>query len=336
MKILGIETSCDETACAIVEDGEKILSNVIFSSVDQHQLFGGVVPEIAFRSHIEQIIPTIDQALKIAQVSLSEIDLIAATYGPGLMGALQVGLNTAKSLALALNKPFVAINHLEAHLCAAVMNKSLTNIFPAIGLLISGGHTALLYMQDICNYKLIGQTVDDAIGEAFDKVARLLDLSYPGGPEIEKLARQPAQQKFPFKPGLVKGDSFAFSFSGLKTAVLYKLQELTQNGLLSPQNKIDIAQSFQDAAFKDIIDKTLKATGKFSVNNILFGGGVSNSQTLREKFNQAKGSNVLHWPDPDLSLDNGAMIAALAYHKYSLNPKSDRLSCPPSPRIRLL
>lgn len=337
MHVLGIETTCDETACAIVQDGRLILSNVVSSQIDLHQQYGGVVPELACRRHIDLILPVIDQALREANLTLQDIDLIAVAHGPGLIGALLIGLNTAKALALALQKPFIGVNHVEAHLYAALMSQSEPVSFPCLGVILSGGHTALLLMKEIGTYQLIGQTVDDAIGEAFDKAAKLLGLPYPGGPPIEKLAREGDGQAYPLKAGHVKGQPFAFSFSGLKTALLYTLrgkQGIEMMPSLTEQEKKNLAASFQRAAFEDVVQKTLSAAQQYGVRSILFGGGVTNNQTLRQLFLQEdQGQHQLIWPSFGLSLDNAAMIAGLGYHQYRRQGKSDPFHLDPLTRI---
>lgn len=337
MRVLGIETTCDETACAVVQDGRDILSNVVASQIDLHQQYGGVVPELACRRHIDLILPVIDQALQEAGLDLQDIDLIATAHGPGLIGALLIGLNTAKALALALHKPFVGVNHVEAHLYAALMSQPDPVSFPCLGVILSGGHTTLLLMKEIGIYQLIGQTVDDAIGEAFDKAAKLLGLPYPGGPPIEKLAQEGDSQAYPLKAGQVKGHPFSFSFSGLKTALLYTLRG--KQGKESPlplteQEKKNLAASFQRAAFEDVIQKTLTAAHQYGVGSILFGGGVTNNQTLRQLFAQEdRGQHQLIWPSFGLSLDNAAMIAGLGYHQYQRQGKSDPFDLDPLTRI---
>jgi len=332
MLVLGIESTCDETACAVVKEGKEILSNVISSQIDIHKEYGGVVPELACRRHVDLIIPVLKQALEDAQVTLEEIDLIAVAHGPGLIGALLIGLNTAKALALANQKPLIGINHIEAHLYAALMSATAPVVFPCLGVLLSGGHTALVLIKEIGHYELIGQTIDDAIGEAFDKVARMLDLPYPGGPQIEKLAKEGNSQKYLFKPGTVKGQPYNFSFSGLKTAILYRLRDIKEAGEMNEQVKKDCAASFQSTAFNDIIKKTLLAVEKYQIQTILFGGGVTNSQTLRQMFQEKVPHINCIWPSVGLSLDNAAMIAGLGYHRY-LKHGADSLDLEPLIRI---
>ncbi len=337
MLVLGIESTCDETACAVVEKGKKILSNVIASQTDLHARYGGVFPELACRQHFDLMIPIIEQALQEAHVSPSAIDLISVAYGPGLIGALLLGVNTAKSLALAWNKPFVGVNHVEAHLYAALMGCE-SPAFPALGVVVSGGHTFLVRMHDIGHYEMIGQTVDDAIGEAFDKVAVMLGLPYPGGPEIEKLAHLGDPRRYPFKAGVVKGKPWNFSFSGLKTNVLYTVKgqdcDKKAPNRITDQDKPHIAASFQEAALKDIATKALDAAVEFDCKMIFLGGGVTHNQRLRELFHSSK--IPIHWPLPGLSLDNAAMIAGLGYHHFlQKNCRGDSLDLEPLPRIPL-
>lgn len=332
MLVIGIESTCDETACAIVEDGKLILSNIIASQFDLHEQYGGVVPELACRRHSEVIIPVIMEALKKANCNLKDIDLIAVAYGPGLIGALLIGLNTAKALSLALKKPFIGINHIEAHLYAAIMSSEEKISFPCIGAVLSGGHTALVLIEELGSYKLISQTVDDAVGEAFDKVAKMLDLPYPGGPKIEILAKEGDAKKFPFKGGYVKERPLDFSFSGLKTAVLYTLRGQNGKGqvTLTEELKRDIAASFQEAAFKDIISKTLEAASIYNCKSIIFGGGVTNNQRLRKLFSESNKKLNFVWPLGALTLDNAAMIAGLGYHHY-LKKGGDNFDLDPRP-----
>jgi N6-L-threonylcarbamoyladenine synthase len=317
MLVLGIETTCDETACAVVKDGRDILSNVIYSQIHIHDEFGGVVPELACRRHIDAFIPVLDQALQEAKCKLEDIDLFSVAYGPGLIGALLIGLNAAKTLSLCTHKPFIGINHVEAHLYAALMSNPEVE-FPCLGIVLSGGHTNLVYMHGIGQYELIGQTVDDAIGEAFDKAAKMMGLPYPGGPQIEALAEKGNPLRYPLKAGTIKGRPFDFSFSGLKTGVLYAYKETS--------DKSDLAASFQHTAFNDILKKTLAAAENFPCNAFIFGGGVTNNKALRKLFAEKASSYRQLWPVLGLSLDNAAMIAGLGYHKYLQKGEGDSLA----------
>ncbi len=328
MLVLGIESTCDETACAIVRNGDEILSSVVSSQIDLHKEFGGVVPELACRRHIDVMIPVIDQAVKNAGIHLNDVNLIAVARGPGLVGPLLIGVNAAKSLALVLNKPLISVNHIEAHLYACMMNKGVQISYPCLGVVISGGHTAISLINGLGEYKLIGQTVDDAIGEAFDKVAKLMGLPYPGGPRIEELAKQGNSQAYPFKPCKVKGRPFEFSFSGLKTSVLYTLKGQDGSGVvenLSEKVQSDIAASFQRAALEDVIGKILAASKKYGCRDVILGGGVTNNMTLRKMLAEAAPELNFVWPPKGLSLDNAAMNAGLGFHRYKLQGHGDPL-----------
>lgn len=338
MLVLGIESTCDETACAVVRNGRSILSNTVASQIDLHKEYGGVVPELACRRHIDLIMPVIDQALSEARVELNEIDLIAVAHGPGLIGALLIGLSAAKALSLALQKPFIGVNHIEAHLYAALMSHEKEAEFPCLGVVVSGGHTAIVLMKQLGVYELIGQTVDDAMGEAFDKVAKLLGLPYPGGPQIERLALKGDAYRFPFKAGQVKGKPLDFSFSGLKTAVLYTLKGKPTHDThipdFSAQDHCDIAASFQRAALEDVVKKTFMAAEQFKTQTIVLGGGVTNNQSLRRLFeHESQGKQRLIWPSVGLSLDNAAMIAGLGYYRYLIQGKGDSMDLEPLARI---
>lgn len=322
MLVLGIESTCDETACAVVEGEKTILSNVIASQTALHAPFGGVFPELASRQHIEVFPEVLQQALKEANTSLEKLDLIAVAEKPGLMGSLLVGIHFAKGLALGANIPLIGVDHVEAHLFSAYMSATEEILFPAIGLVVSGGHTLLVYMSELGSHQIIGRTRDDALGEAFDKVATLLSLPYPGGPLIEQLAKKGDPQRYRFKVGQIKERPLDFSFSGLKTSVLYQVkgQNAHSTPLLSDQEKCDIAASFQRVAFADIISKTLLAVKEFGCKSILIGGGVSNSSILRDLFFQVS-PIPLYFPHKALTQDNGAMIAGLGSYLFSLENK---------------
>jgi N6-L-threonylcarbamoyladenine synthase len=328
--VLGIESTCDETGLALVRDGKEIFSNFVASQEDLHQKYGGVIPELACRRHID-VLPSLFQ--KTLCVPKEAIDLIAVAKGPGLIGTLLIGLNFAKGLALALNIPLVGVNHLEAHLYAVLMEQ--TPQFPALGVIISGGHTALVKVNGIGSYHLIGQTQDDAIGEAFDKVAKILHLPYPGGPQIEKLAQQGNPQRYRFTCGRVKGRPFDFSYSGLKTAVLYlvKGQNAAKDAplLVKETDKADIAAGFQHAAFSCLVEKILHAAKHYQCQSILLGGGVSQNCYLRA-FLEKEANVPVFWPPRGLSLDNAAMIAGLGFHTY-LQKGADCIDLEPLTRI---
>jgi N6-L-threonylcarbamoyladenine synthase len=330
MLVLGIESTCDETSASIVKNGHEILSNIVASQVDIHKKFGGVFPELACRSHVDMMIPIIDEAIKESGIKKTQIDLIAVAKGPGLLGALLIGMNTAKALSLSWNKPFIGVNHVEAHLYAAMMNKLNDLQLPALGCVISGGHTMLIEILKIGEYKLIGSTVDDAIGEAFDKVANILELPYPGGPNIENLAKKGDPEYFDFKPAVVKKSPFDFSFSGLKTKVLYTVKGQSSKRkdplLIASKEKKHIAASFQKAAFTDIIEKSKKAIERFNLKALYLGGGVSNNKKLKEMFLKENLNLPIFFPPKGLSLDNAAMIAGLGFQKFKEKPLGDFLS----------
>ncbi|OAA30065.1 protein kinase [Kosmotoga arenicorallina S304] len=307
MKVLAIESSCDETAIAIVDEG-KLISNVLASQIKIHQKFGGVVPELAARHHLSNIVPLVDEAFERAGISIEEIDVFAATYGPGLVGSLLVGLSFAKGLALALNKPFVAVNHLHGHLYANMITFPKLSP-PFLMLLVSGGHTELFNVNSWDSFERVGKTRDDAAGEAFDKVARLLGLSYPGGPEIEKLAKK-GEVKYSFPRSLREKGNYDFSFSGLKTSVLYFIKK-------NPgAKKEDIAASFQAAVVDSLLSKTFAAAEKYRLKDIVFAGGVAANSYLREKAGRlSEGKYSIYFPPIEFCTDNAAMIAMAAYHK---------------------
>jgi N6-L-threonylcarbamoyladenine synthase len=303
MNILGIETSCDETSAAVVQDGKRILSNVVSSQIDLHRPYGGVVPELASRNHLQLIDSVIRQAL-----NGHDFDAVAATYGPGLASSLLIGLNAGKGIAFAAGKPFIAINHLEAHLYSPVMN--VPDALPMISIIVSGGHTILAHATGIGQHRILGQTVDDAAGEAFDKVAKLLKLGYPGGPEIDRLAKAGNPSAIAFPRSML--ESYAFSFSGLKTAVLYFLRKTTSYRLE------DVCASFQEAVVDVLVNKTLRAAEEYRVRTVSASGGVSINSRFREKLAgecKKRGLRLFLAPAA-LCTDNAAMIAALAFHKH--------------------
>jgi len=324
MLILGIESTCDETAASVVKDGKTILSHSIASSAEIHREYGGVFPELACRRHIDTILPVIDEAIRNAKITSDDIDAIGVAKGPGLIGALLIGLQAAKGLAIAWKKPLIGINHAEAHLYAAFMDH--TPLFPALGFVLSGGHTLMVKVLDVGHYELIGTTVDDAIGEAFDKSATILGLFYPGGPALEKLAESGDENKFRFSPSKVKKSPFAFSFSGLKTAVLYAQKNAV------PEDYPHIAASFQKTAFNDLSNKAKIAMESANFRSLVFGGGVTNNQRLRAHFAQKFPQIPQFWPSAGLSTDNAMMIAGLAYHKF-LSGESSPLDMEAMPRL---
>lgn len=329
MLVLGIETTCDETAASLVKEGREILSNVVASSADIHEKYGGVFPELACRRHIDAIVPVIKEALRAASSKASDIDAIAVAKGPGLVGALLIGMQFAKGLSIAWKKPLLGINHVEAHLYAAMMSTKAPLEFPSLGIVVSGGHTLMLKIEGIGQYQLIGTTVDDAVGEAFDKVASLLGLPYPGGPPLEALAAKGDKVKYGFKAGRVKRSPFDFSFSGLKTSVLYAIKGKT----LSDQDRADVAASFQEAALGDLATKASLAVEAISPRAIYLGGGVCNNRRLRELFTEKFRYLPTYFPSFELTLDNAAMIAGLGYHKFLENQRGDTLDLEVETRI---
>jgi N6-L-threonylcarbamoyladenine synthase len=335
-RILGIETSCDETAAAVVEDGRRALSNVVASQVELHAKYGGVFPEVASRQHIRVIDTVVLEALAQAHLELADIDAIAVTRGPGLPGSLVVGLNMAKGLALGSGKPLYGINHLEGHLYSAWVQlgnnpdtDAVAPQFPLLALIVSGGHTELVLMSDHLTYQRLGATLDDAAGEAFDKVARLLGLAYPGGPAIQQAAADGDPAAFDFPRAWLE-DTWDFSFSGLKTAVLHKVREQAKSHSLefgeslSPGLVADLAASFQAAVVEVLVGKTRRAAEHFAAKEILVAGGVSANKALREAFSADSNLPAL-FPPFALCTDNAAMIASAGYFRHALIAKPDNL-----------
>ena len=317
IRILSIETSCDETAAAVVQNGEKIISSIIASQVDLHARYGGVFPEVASREHVRAIYAVVEQTLKEAHLDLKELDAIAVTRGPGLAGSLVVGLNMAKALSMGANLPLIGINHLEGHLYSAWLKMEEDSParemdFPLVALIVSGGHSTLILMQDHLKYQRLGGTLDDAAGEAFDKVARLLDLPYPGGPSIQKAAEKGNPLAYSFPRSRLEG-SWDFSFSGLKTAVLRTVKELSQDG--SPIPVENLAASFQAAVVDALATKTFEAAQQFHARDIIVAGGVSANRALRNAFT-AQDVFRVHIPPFALCTDNAAMIAAAGYRRF--------------------
>ncbi|MGV3525570.1 MAG: tRNA (adenosine(37)-N6)-threonylcarbamoyltransferase complex transferase subunit TsaD [Candidatus Sericytochromatia bacterium] len=313
MIILGIESSCDETAVAIVRNGREILANQIRSQIPEHRLFGGVVPELASRCHFEAVNPLLASALEEAGLSWEELDGIAVTQGPGLSGALMTGVSTAQALSWHINKPLVGVHHLEGHIYANFLAFGDRLRFPLLILLVSGGHTQLIEMRGHGLYHIVGTTRDDAIGEAFDKVARLLGLPYPGGPEIDRWAQQGNPEAFDFPRSLPQ--STDFSFSGLKTALLYKIQALAKNG--APLPVADLCASFQAAAIDNVVAKTLRYAHEHNIPQLSITGGVSANSALRQRLQQAQNDSLeVFMPPLSLCTDNAAMIAACAYYRW--------------------
>ena len=314
MKVLAVESSCDETSVAVVKDGREVYSNVIASQIDTHKKFGGVVPEIASRQHVEAINTVLKEGLDQAGVKLDDIDIIAATKGPGLIGALLVGLSVGKALALATGKPFVGVNHIVGHVCANYISfKDLEP--PFIGLIISGGHTYLIEVKDYVDFTLHGRTVDDAVGEAFDKVARSLGLAYPGGPLIDALAKK-GKETIEFPRVMIKEDNYNFSFSGLKTAVLNYLNSTRLRGEEIVTE--DVCKSFQEAVVDVLLEKSFRLAREKNMDKIVLCGGVSANSRIREAFEErGREENIkIFYPELKLCTDNAAMIASAAYYEY--------------------
>jgi N6-L-threonylcarbamoyladenine synthase len=361
VRILGIESSCDETAAAVVADGREVLSSVIASQIEIHRKYGGVVPELASREHLRRIVPVVREALEQASMRLQDVDAIAVTQGPGLIGSLLVGITYGKTLAESLGKPLVPVNHLEGHIHAVFLEAHKSRIspeLPAVCLIVSGGHTVLyeVRLQDpsradagaLWSYRKIGQTRDDAAGEAYDKVSKLLGLGYPGGPILDRLAAAAGNAAAPVKfgPTKMKGNTYDFSFSGLKTAVLYHLRENTdylpeihgrEAAIARGERKFDqllplcgpktlgLIREFQNAVVRDLVDRTLRAAGDLGVPTILVSGGVAANRQLRATFERQAGATGFraYFPSLALSTDNAAMIAAAAYPRFQNNILAD-------------
>jgi N6-L-threonylcarbamoyladenine synthase len=337
MITLGIETSCDETAAAVVDRG-KVLSNIVSSSVHLHKRYGGVVPEIASRFHVEYIIEVLEKAISSSGKSLQDLKLIAVANGPGLVGALLTGLSVAKSLSYSLKLPIIGVNHVLAHLYSAFLNEGDKPRFPLVGLVVSGGHTALFYCEDVDSFTLLGQTQDDAVGEAYDKVAKILGLGYPGGPLVERMAaRSKAKNGSLFPKSYMGKDSLDFSFSGIKTAVLYYVQRTAYSVQRKREFVNDVCYAFQESVLNVLVDKAFAAAEEKRVKDIIIGGGVTANKRLRDKFERAaklSGSLKVHFPQFQYCLDNAAMIAAFGERLYNKGYRSDlKLNAEPNLKI---
>ena len=338
--ILGIESSCDETAAAVVRGGGEVLSNVVHSQIDVHREWGGVVPELASRHHAEQIDLIVSLALERAGVGIGEIDAVAATFGPGLIGALLVGASAAKAIALARGIPFVGIDHIEAHIHSVTLSHGEIE-YPALSLVVSGGHTSLFHQSEQFAYELVARTRDDAAGEAYDKVAKLLDIGYPGGPVIDRLAKLGDPGAVPFSPVKMSDGSLDFSFSGLKTAVLHLTRsnpDLLRRELPIEEDRplLDLLASFQGAVIREIVRRMENFIEEREVRSIGVSGGVANNSGLRAAMaglSKERGLPV-YFPDPIYTSDNAAMIAALAWHRIRLDGPSP-LELNPVPNLRL-
>ena len=313
--ILAIETSCDETAAAVVKNGREVLSNIIYSQIALHTVFGGVVPEIASRKHIEKINPVIEAALSEAGITLQDIDAVAVTYGPGLVGALLVGVAEAKAIAWAAGKPLVGVHHIEGHISANyIEHKDLEP--PFLCLVASGGHSHLVLVEDYGQYQIIGRTRDDAAGEAFDKVARAIGLGYPGGPKVDRVAREGDPNAIPFPRAKIEGAPDDFSFSGLKSAVLNYLNQCKMKEV--PVNTADVAASFQQAVIDVLTDHTISAARRIGISKIAIAGGVAANSSLRTQMQELarKNNMTFYHPSPVYCTDNAAMIGVAGYYEY--------------------
>ncbi|MCR5584930.1 MAG: tRNA (adenosine(37)-N6)-threonylcarbamoyltransferase complex transferase subunit TsaD [Lachnospiraceae bacterium] len=315
IKILAIESSCDETAAAVIENGRKVLSNVIYSQIDLHTLYGGVVPEIASRKHIEKVNPVIEQALSDAGVGLKDLDAVAVTYGPGLVGPLLVGVSAAKALAYAAGLPLIGVHHIEGHVSANFLEHPDLEP-PFLCLIVSGGHTHLVIMKDYGEYEILGRTHDDAAGEAYDKVARAIGLGYPGGPKIDKVAKEGNPKAIAFPRAKVDDCPYDFSFSGLKSAVLNYLNQAEMKG--EEVNRNDVAASFQAAVVDVLVDKTMHAAKEYGFKKVALAGGVASNSALRAGMKAAceKRGLEMIYPSPIFCTDNAAMIGAAAYYEF--------------------
>lgn len=313
--ILGIESSCDETSCSIVKNGCEEISTVILSQIDIHTLYGGVVPEIASRNHVKDVVFVIDKCLKDANMTKDDISAIAVTYGPGLIGSLLVGLEAAKTLSFVWNKPLIKVHHIAGHIYANNIERKME--FPLMALVISGGHTELVYMKDHYSFNKVGGTLDDAVGECYDKVARVVNIGYPGGPVVDRLAHE---GKISYHlPVPLLDDSYNFSFSGLKSAVINLVHNEEQRG--KEINVPDLCASFQDVVIKSLTDKTVRAMKEYNVNNLILAGGVAANKGIREEFEKLSKQYGFNFSYPNIKYctDNATMIAVAGYFKYLNN-----------------
>ena len=319
MIILAIESSCDETAMAIVEDGRKILSNTVYTQIAIHTMYGGVVPEVASREHIKKVTYVLDEVLKQANMTLDDIDAVAVTKEPGLIGSLMVGVNTAKTISLCFNKPLIYVNHIHGHIYANYLEEDFT--FPLLALVVSGGHTELVLMKDHMDFEILGETLDDAVGEAYDKVARVVNVGYPGGPIIDKMAHI-GNPTYPLPHIKLSKDSLDFSFSGLKSAVINLCHNANQRGEIIDAN--NLAASFQNAVIDVLVSKTVLAATMHNVKQVIIAGGVAANKGLRSAMQEAMNNlNIkLTVPQFKYCTDNAAMIAAAGYHKYIKEQKN--------------
>ena len=314
MLVLGVESSCDETSVAILKDGKEVLSNVINSQIKIHEKFGGVVPEVASRHHVYQVSMVFEEAFKVAGVKPEDIDLVAVTEGPGLIGSLLVGVNAAKTFSMIYHKPLIAIHHLAGHIYANAIEHEMK--FPCIALLVSGGNTELIYMKEHFSFEIIGETLDDAVGEAYDKVARVVGLPYPGGPHVDRLAHE-GKDTYHLPRVYLEDGSYNFSFSGLKSAVINLAHNIHQRG--EELNVNDLCASFQNSVTEVLVNKTLSLAREKGVKNIIVAGGVSANKGLKERFMEEGKDFNISIPSIKYCTDNAAMIAAAAYYQYQKN-----------------
>jgi len=321
LNILAFESSCDETSVAVLQN-DRVISNVILSQ-EYHTTFGGVVPEIASREHLRKIVEMTESSLNKARFRIEDIDLVAATSEPGLIGAILIGLNFAKSLSMTIDKPFIPVNHIHAHLYSAFINDRHPE-FPFIALIVSGGHTLLILVEDFFKHRILGTTIDDAVGEAFDKVAKMMGLGYPGGPLIDKAAKSGDVEFHKFPEAVIKNSKYDFSFSGIKTSVLYYLRDNNFESNRNDKLISDISASFQHAAIKTLFTKAKKAAKEFKVRDITVSGGVSANTYLKEMFKTLETENYrIHIPELIYTTDNAAMIGITAYYKYIASKNKD-------------
>ncbi|MBI9008391.1 MAG: tRNA (adenosine(37)-N6)-threonylcarbamoyltransferase complex transferase subunit TsaD [Tenericutes bacterium] len=331
MYVLGVETSCDETSVSVTLDGKVVLSNVVLSQIDIHKEYGGVVPEIASREHIKGITVVFDQAIKDANLEYEDIDLIAVTEGPGLIGSLLIGVNAAKVVSLNYNIPIIGVHHISGHIYASHIENDMQ--FPLIALVVSGGHTELILMKEHFSFEKLGETQDDAVGEAYDKVARVLGLPYPGGPVVDKLARS-GKAEYHFPRPMIDSKDFNFSFSGLKSHVINLNHNMKQRN--EEINIENFCASFQDAVTDVLVQKTIEAKNQYNVKQILVAGGVAANSGLRKKMKESITDIPVYFPNMKYCTDNAAMISIAGYHKYQKTKKVDDLMLNGSSRLNLV
>jgi N6-L-threonylcarbamoyladenine synthase len=330
MLVMGVETSCDESSVSIVKDGKLVLSNIVLSQIDIHQAYGGVVPEIASREHVKGITRVFDQALKKANVTLNDIDLIAVTEGPGLIGSLLIGINAAKTVALDRQIPIVGVHHIAGHIYANHITNELE--FPCLALVVSGGHTELILMKEHMDFRKLGETQDDAVGEAYDKIARVLHLPYPGGPQVDYLASL-GMDKYHFPRPLIDSPDYNFSFSGLKSHVINLHHNLMQR--VEEFEVADFCRSFQEAVTDILVHKTKKAAKEYQVKQIIVAGGVAANKGLRKKMKEWIQDVPVFFPAMEYCTDNAAMIAVAGYYQYQKNPTSSTMMLNGNSRLNL-